>query len=62
MRISTVLIMFAVIAAFGLITATLVAPIAPQAQAQIRKLPPQAGCHNTEEGQAIGECASAGRH
>ena len=57
MNTNTALLMFAVLAAVGLVAATLVVPIVPQAHAA----PPTTGpsvCHTTETGgQAIGACA-----
>ena len=41
----------------GLVAATLVVPIVPQAQV-VRKIPPQFGCHDAFEGSDIGECVS----
>ena len=59
MNTNTALIMFAVIAAFGLATAMVVIPLADQAQAQQR--PPNAAsqCHSSFTGKDIGTCARA---
>jgi hypothetical protein len=54
MNSNTALIMFAVIAAFGLATATLVVPLVPQAQAQ-----PTGPC--TLRGQAAQGCSAFGQ-
>ena len=55
MNTNTILLMFAVIAAFGLITATLVAPVVHEANARLfRALPPQAACHESSD---VGTCA-----
>ena len=56
MNSNTALIMFAVIAAFGLATATLVLPLVPQAHAAPVAHPSQ--CHNQPlSGSEIGACA-----
>ena len=55
MNSNTALMMLAVIAAFGLATATLVVPLVPQAHAVIITHPRQ--CHEVFSGSAIGTCA-----
>ena len=60
MNSNTALIMFAVIAAFGLATATLVVPLVPQAHATIDIT--KRDCHNRFSGSDIGECARFAPH
>jgi predicted nucleic acid-binding Zn ribbon protein len=50
------LVMFAVLAAFGLVTAMLAVPIVPQAHA--RAVPSQSTCHNLAQGQGAGPIIS----
>lgn len=58
MNKNTALLMFTVLAAFTLATATLMIPLAHEAQAIIAHLkPPQSNCHNQAEGSDIGKCA-----
>jgi hypothetical protein len=57
MKVNTALIMFAVIAAFGLATATVVTPLVHQAIAT-RAVPSQSLCHFSHTGQNIGSRAS----
>jgi hypothetical protein len=59
MNVNTALIMFAVIAAFGLVTATLVLPIVPQVHAQGQGPPADKG---PPEDKIINACQKSRGH